>query len=83
MDQEMLMRFDPATGEPKPYPSHAGQWRAYNGQVAWLFNPWAGLRRRAEDVGTDTFGQLVVPVPWTPIQAALYESSLNGSDNGA
>jgi len=77
MDFEMLMRFDPATGQEKPYPSHAGQWRAYFGQVAWLFNPWTGLRRRAEDVGTDTLGHLVVPVPLTPVRAALYEQSLN------
>jgi hypothetical protein len=59
MAQEKLMVFDPATGDEKPYPSHAEQWREYHGQKAWLFNPWYGTRRRAEDVGSDTFGLLI------------------------
>lgn len=25
--QNILMKFDPATGEERPYPSHAAQWR--------------------------------------------------------
>lgn len=57
--QQALMRFDPATGEPKPYPSHARQWREYNGSAAWLFNPWTGQRRDARDVGSDLQGQLI------------------------
>ena len=59
--QPQLMAFDPATGEPKPYPSHAGQWRDYHSTVAWLFNPWTGTRRLAADVGTDPLGRLVLP----------------------
>ena len=55
-----LLKFDPATGEPNPYPSHAGQWRAHHGKTAWLFNPWTGARRSAEDIGTDTQGRLIV-----------------------
>lgn len=58
-EQKALMRFDPATGEPKPYPSHADQWREYNGSAAWLFNPWTGQRRDARDVGSDVQGQLI------------------------
>lgn len=54
-----LMRFDPATGEGRPYPSEANQWRHYNGQCAWLFNPWTGTRRDARDVGSDPFGHLI------------------------
>lgn len=60
-NQEQRMTFDPATGDPKPYPSHAGQWRIYYGQTAWLFNPWTGDRRDARDVGSDTFGFLILP----------------------
>jgi hypothetical protein len=59
--QPQLMAFDPASGEPRPYPSHAGQWREYHGTVAWLFNPWTGTRRLAADVGTDSLGRLVQP----------------------
>lgn len=60
--QEEVMRFDPATGEPEPYPSHAGQWRFWHGErTAWLFNPWTGKRRLAGDVGTDVIGLAIVP----------------------
>lgn len=60
--QHTLMAFDPATGEPKPYPSEADQWRKYHGgDTAWLFNPWTGQRRLAGDVGTDVVGYLIVP----------------------
>lgn len=62
MTQETLMTCDPATGEPRPYPSHAGQWRAYHGAAtAWLFNPWTGEQRSAGDVGSDTLGMLIRP----------------------
>lgn len=66
--QHTLMKFDPATGAEKPYPSHAEQWRTYHGAEAWLFNPWTGTRRRAWDVGTDVFGLLVLP-PGEPLYA--------------
>lgn len=56
-----LMRFDPATGAERPYPSHAEQWRRFHGATAWLFNPWSGARRCAQDVGSDVFGRLCVP----------------------
>lgn len=59
LGQDLLMKFDPATGEQKPYPSHAAQWREYHGMKAWLFNPWYGNRRNASDVGSDTFGHLI------------------------
>jgi hypothetical protein len=58
MKKDDLMLFDPATGEEKPYPSHAEQWRKYHGECAWLFNPWTGVRRDARDVGSDPFGLL-------------------------
>lgn len=57
----MLMEFDPATGERRPYPSHAEQWRLYHGQTAWLFNPWTGRSRDARDVGSDVQGRLICP----------------------
>ena len=60
--QDEVMKFDPATGERKPYPSHAEQWRRWHGlDCAWLFNPWTGARRNALDVGSDITGRLIVP----------------------
>ena len=74
--QHSLMKFDPATGEPKPYPSHADQWRDWHGKAtAWLFNPWTGTRRDAGDVGSDTFGQLILP-PGEPLYAATERAQL-------
>ena len=60
--QSEVMKFDPATGEPRPYPSHAEQWRRWHGHgCAWLFNPWSGERRDARDVGSDINGRLIAP----------------------
>lgn len=59
--QDAMMKFDPATGEERPYPSHATQWRNWHGTVAWLFDPWTGKRRNAYDVGSDVHGLLIVP----------------------
>lgn len=61
LNQDRTMKFDPATGAEKPYPSHADQWRNYHGALAWLFNPWTGERRNAGDVGTDCYGLLIIP----------------------
>ncbi|MDP3139812.1 MAG: hypothetical protein Q8N17_26180 [Burkholderiaceae bacterium] len=75
MQQQALMSFDPATGEPKPYPSHAKQWREWHGfGMAWLFNPWTGGRRSAGDVGTDVMGHLIQP-PTEPLYAAQGDSN--------
>ena len=68
MQQQTPMKFDPATGWNRPDPSNAGEWRKFNGECAWLFNPWTGDRRRACEVGSDTFGQLIIP-PGEPIFA--------------
>ena len=59
--KNILMKFDPATGEERPYPSHAAQWREWHGGTAWLFDPWTGRRRDARDVGSDVHGLLIVP----------------------
>lgn len=59
--QDALMKFDPATGEERPYPSHANQWRNWHGTTAWLFDPWTGKRRNAYDVGSDVHGLLIAP----------------------
>jgi len=59
--QDALMKFDPATGEEMPYPSHATQWRNWHGIAAWLFDPWTGRRRNAHDVGSDVHGLLIAP----------------------
>lgn len=63
--QHELMKFDPASGEERPYPSHAAQYREYHGGVAWLFNPWTGTPRDARDIGSDVFGCLIV-LPTSP-----------------
>jgi hypothetical protein len=67
--QDTLMKYDPAEGTEKPYPSHAKQWRDYHGwDTAWLFNPWTGQRRLAGDVGSDPRGYLILP-PGEPVYA--------------
>lgn len=73
--QSALMKFDSATGEDKPYPSHAAQWRDWHGHsTAWLFNPWTGERRDARNVGSDVVGHLIIP-PGEPI---YLDGSLSG-----
>lgn len=68
--QQTLMKFDPATGVSRPYPSHAVQWREYHGYgTAWLFNPWTGVRRQASDVGSDVVGYLIHP-PFEQVMSA-------------
>lgn len=57
--QQKLMKFSPSVGDPKPYPSHAKQWRDYNGDRAFLYNPWTGEQRNSRDVGSDPFGLLI------------------------
>lgn len=74
---DALMKFDPATGWEKPYPSQAAQWRAWNGKVAWLFNPWTGERRNAADVGSDPFGHLIV-APGEQVEAAQPPAQADG-----
>jgi hypothetical protein len=64
--QQQLMIFDPGYGNERPYPSHAEQWREYNGTdgkcaVAWLYNPWTKVIRNPMDVASDPFGHLIVP----------------------
>lgn len=59
--QQSLMRYDPASGEYHPYPSHADQWREWHGRMAWLYNPWTGQSRHPSDIGTDVMGHLIVP----------------------
>jgi hypothetical protein len=67
--QQELMKYDPATRDEKPYPSHAEQWRDWHGhKTAWLYNPWTGEQRKAEDVGSDTIGLLIIP-PNEPVYA--------------
>ena len=59
--QEQLMKYSPDTGEERPYPSNAKQWREYHGRVAWLYNPWTGEKRDLRDIGSDVLGELIVP----------------------
>ena len=66
--QESVMTHCPVTGQERPYPSHAGQFRSYHGTLAWLFNPWTGQQRDPGDIGTDVHGLLIVP-PNEPVRA--------------
>lgn len=60
MMQNNLMKFDPVTGKQEPYPSEPEQYRQHHGKVAWLFNPFTGHKRHPSDIGSDTFGQLII-----------------------
>ena len=51
--QNALMKYDPITGEEKPYPSHAEQYRNYHGKLCWIYNPWTGIKRNAGDIYSD------------------------------
>lgn len=56
------MKFDPANGGARPYPSDAYQWRQFHGPaMAWMFNPWTGTQRTTGDVGSDPQGLLICP----------------------
>lgn len=80
--QDDVMKFDPATGEQRPYPSHAEQWRSWYGlDCAWLFDPWTGQRRNAFDVGSDTNGRLIVPVGRLGNDAGVAARSQNTANN--
>ena len=57
--QPQLMKFDPQDGTITPYPSHAGQYREWHGQAAWLYDPWSGNKRSPMDIGTDTLGRAI------------------------
>ncbi len=73
--QDSVMKYDPATGDKYPYPSHATQWRLWHGSsMAWLFNPWTGDRRSSSCVGSDPLGLLIIP-PGEPVLAAPPETT--------
>jgi len=57
--QQEIMKFDPGTNRPNPYPSHAAQYRKYHGASAWLYNPWTGDLRALGDIGSDILGHLI------------------------
>lgn len=83
MTQQSLMRYDPATGAERPYPSHAEQWREWHGyQTAWLFNPWTGDRRDARDVGSDVLGRAILPPGESMKAEAAAQSMTIGSIPG-
>lgn len=59
--QMQRMDFSPDDCSKKPYPSQADQWRDYHGETVWFYNPWTGKARDARDIGSDTFGRLIIP----------------------
>jgi hypothetical protein len=55
--QDRLMKFDPQSSLPNPYPSLAAHYREYHGRTAWwLYNPWTGEPRTAHDYVVDNLG---------------------------
>jgi len=54
-----LMKYDPAYGTEKPFPSEANQYRLWHGRVAWLYNPYTGEKRDPYDIGSDVLGFLI------------------------
>jgi len=60
MSQNKLMIYDPAYRTPKPYPSHAAQYREWHGKIAWIYNPWTREMRNPLDIGSDVTGLLIV-----------------------
>lgn len=63
LDEKYHMHFDPATGRPNPTPVFPSAYRAQHGKIAWLYNPYTGHPRDPRDIGTDTFGHLIVSAP--------------------
>lgn len=61
-NSESLMKYAPTNGVQCPYPSNPSDYRGYHGKAAWLYNPYTGDIRTAEDVGNDVFGYLIKPV---------------------
>lgn len=55
-----LMKFDPATGDEFLWPCSVETYREKNPTFAWLFNPYTGLLRNAQDVASDVFGFALV-----------------------
>ncbi len=62
MSQDSVeMKYDPADGGMAPSPNIASHWRTFNGDTAWMYNPWTGELRDARDVGSDPQGMLINP----------------------
>lgn len=60
------MRYDPVNGfliisSDESIITDPVKYREYHGHVAWLYNPWTGQKRDARDIGSDTFGHLIIP----------------------
>jgi hypothetical protein len=51
--------FDPQNGSRYPFPSSAEHYRRFHGEVAWLYNPWSGVKRHPKDIATDLQGLLI------------------------
>ena len=60
--QNALMKFDPATGEQRPYPSHAAQWRKWHGsRNGMAFRSFDGAAPRCARRRQRYTGLLIVP----------------------
>ncbi len=74
MSTPPLMLYDPATNFATPYPSEANQYREYHPNKAWLYNPYTGEIRTAEDIAADLFGnKLTVNKPAVDEKVELQE----------
>lgn len=56
-----LMKFDPAFGTRKPNIDNVDMYREKHPKRAWLFNPWTGVMRHPNEIGTDILGFSIIP----------------------
>lgn len=61
LQHRVAMIYDPGTGKPDVAHTEAAQYRRYQADVAWLFDPWTGRLRAAQSVSNDVFGELIRP----------------------
>ena len=84
MPQIAVMLYDPATGNSKPYPSSAKQWREWHGKTTvWLFDPWTGTRRSSADVSKDPTGILISQPKTFKVQLESPRATNGSNDLGS
>lgn len=58
-NQTKPMKYNPINGTEELSHTDALEFRKYHGRIAWLFNPWTGVKRDPRDIGTDVLGYLI------------------------
>lgn len=59
MAKSLVMLFDPANGQPNPFPSTVIAYRNWHGEIAFIYNPYTGIMRNPKDIGSDVFGHFI------------------------